>query len=119
MREIKFRIKVKDEYSDGWDYAEMGKSLHWKFSTDSHEPKTIGQFTGLKDSKGKEIYEGDILQLDDGGIDRVHWDKDRAQFMVWREHPKEISDDELWEFNLHSEIIGNIYENKELTKETK
>lgn len=74
-REIKFRgLRVK--YEKGWHdsafkygnllnvdtIGEVGAHL------DSYEyaevkPETVGQYTGLEDKKGKEIYEGDIVTL--------------------------------------------------------
>lgn len=89
-------------------------------------PETVGQFTGLYDKNGKEIYEGDILRSvkfhDIVGY--VMYDKKEGAFMF-------IKIDELMKTELETrchiterrlnefpkEVIGNIYDNKELLEE--
>jgi len=64
------------------------------------------QFTGLLDKHGKEIYEGDILKTSTGNC-LVIWDDDGLWGFDDR-HPLYFSG-----IN-QREVIGNIYENKEL-----
>lgn len=65
------------------------------------EPDTAGQFTGLFDKNGKEIYEGDVLKSKDlQSI--VEWDSYKCGWNIV-------------EYGIHLfEIIGNIYDNPEL-----
>jgi len=86
------------------------------------------QYIGLKDNKnGKEIYEGDILQIDSEWIGIVKFGQYYTSHGGWgdgmREHDiyhqgfyYDVHEDAS-PFNVDSEeyeIIGNIYENPEL-----
>lgn len=72
MREIKFRGKRLD--NGKWVAGDLlhGKDGKMLISTGTKmfktyaevNPDTIGQFTGHRDMKGREIYEGDILRRD-------------------------------------------------------
>jgi hypothetical protein len=75
MREIKFRGQL---FSDKWVYgyyAELpldGHPTSFIYDGEWHEVKTgtVGQYTGIKDSTGKEIFEGDVVVAHDDGRDK-------------------------------------------------
>ena len=86
------------------------------------DPKTRGQFTGLQDKNGKDIYEGDITSMvysDDSGTR-----KPQIRAVEWSEH---IDGDRYYSagYNLADafgpediEVIGNIHETPELLEAT-
>lgn len=119
-REIKFRALRTD--GKGWVYGcyrfvnviEGKKHLisDWFGNEIEVIPETVGQFTGLKDRNGKEIYEGDVISISSRGFDfecKVTYDK---QLIPVGEKSKG------WEHMLYSpyweecEIIGNIHSNE-------
>lgn len=124
MREIKFR--GFNNFNNGWIYGSLveiyedchilkeGKTFfdrHTKVDKDS-----IGQYTGLKDKDGKEIYEGDILEFSKGGIMYVEWNDDFKMFVLVDPREKKASLNICIYATEHIKVIGNIFENKELLK---
>lgn len=83
---------------------------------------TVSQFIGLKDKKGKEIYQGDLVIDDDypGKIRQVLWNNQNAQFYLstknrYKEFIKCSQSQSDGPVHCDSiEVIGNIYDNPEL-----
>lgn len=73
--------------------------------------------TGVKDKNGKEIEHGDILKTDFAGILPIKFHNVYGFYAV-KEDDKywfaEETEDEVNETLSKTEVIGNIYENKEL-----
>lgn len=87
------------------------------------EKETIGQYTGLKDKNGKEIYEGDIVfikgeteLLDIKG--KVEYSNTFAQFIITNTGSIVNETEPLGDYEVEDiEVIGNIYDNPELLEE--
>ena len=129
-REIKFR--GKSIYDEEWLYGSLVKIEKDRYavipplndieigkSIGMYEVclETVGQFTGLFDKNGKEIYEGDIIKGFDITIE-VWYSEDKACFMAEMKEPQNDMVDILGGYDTaRMEIAGNIYDNPELIKE--
>ncbi len=130
MRTIKFRAQ---DFTKTWNYGyvAMGNEsavLFPKMKDGSVMigiqiyvlPETVGQYTGLKDKNGTEIYEGDIISFVDG-LKQVNGE------WIDNEHIYSVEYSEaafkgvcgLSKCLDAVEVIGNIYDNPELLNKNK
>ena len=87
----------------------------------SAEDLELMQSTGLRDKNGKEIFEGDILDYK-GRKALVRWHGSYASFIyrfVDEPHKRKAEWKPLYLAYMKCEIIGNIYENRELLEAIK
>lgn len=121
MRPIKFRAYLKNENkiidvkSIDWDENGNLISINYPEGKDYfgyEDDIALMQYTGCKDMKGKEIYEGDIVKYRNN-LYQVEWVFfsfyiHRIDGRILKELEKVAIDEK------GMELIGNIYENPEL-----
>jgi uncharacterized phage protein (TIGR01671 family) len=146
MRDIRFRGMRKDktEWVEGsllqFQVTFPNGSTAWQIDIvdETNKPfgvirETVGQYTGLKDKNGRDIWEGDILVEWFGGK-RLEWSTWKVAIVsltsgryccVSANHPEEDRgfnpffnwEDGEWDDMRRLEVIGNIHENGDLLKE--
>lgn len=123
MRTIKFRGLRSD--GKGWVYGDLNQNdIHHGVSiltngviNNSVIPETVGQFTGLHDKNGKEVFESDVLNF--GNNNPVEVKFENGAFTVFSEPlgwDFDIEDIPILTDFKYCEIIGNIFENPDLVK---
>lgn len=125
MRTIKFRGKslkskkwIFGQLLSGNDQAAImvinGNKLN-SFDSRMVDPSTVGQFIGVYDMDGKEIYEDDVLAIN--GIksnyySKVWWNPEKFTFYIGYApiNAYIMRDDRLQEFR----IVGNFHDTSKL-----
>jgi hypothetical protein len=96
-------------------YGDPGPQAHIFVYENGYEgyrvdAKTIGQFTGLVDSTGKEIYEDDIIGFENGRIGVINFNDGCFVVNYVSGTRQALYDVQGWKMT----ILGNRFENPEL-----
>lgn len=138
MREIKFRGKRID--NGEWVYGSLDlnderPAISWLQTNEEGEQEpwlayvkgnTVGQFTGYTDYNNREVYEGDIIELQSATINNHDFDQIQLS-VVWlgdsvRLHPADryyhrgACVDLRMTAAKRGKVIGNVHDNPELLK---
>jgi uncharacterized phage protein (TIGR01671 family) len=144
MREIKFRGKNLNTkewvYGDllQWNDGETAIGVHGQFIDDGYhfnenydktpyvDETTVGQYTGLKDKNGKEIYEGDIISVNGKYPKLIRYIDEWASYCLANltdldcdlktRYWHQVSPCWWTDYKREIKVIGNVYDNPELLK---
>ena len=124
MREILFRAKRKDDGK--WVYGDLTHVIRITPNRDKKcirvggydvDESTIGQFTGMLDSNGEKIFEGDIVEFKNHLKGLIGWEDRMASTLIRFEKSVVDNDAALQIISpaplLHSNkacVIGNKYD---------
>ena len=117
MREIKFR--GKDRRIGKWYYGNLYvDEIHGRTYIRTHkpgcldvDPETVGQFTGLMDKNGAEIYEGDIVQCGTFRYEVIYEGSRFASFALKRKEDTFLHYFGEAMESAECEVISNIHDN--------
>lgn len=116
MREIKCRAKYTGKSK--WVYGGIWRNNRGQVLIveptgcgGEVNPDTVGQYVGVRDKNGKEVYEGDLLKDDNGKLYKIVWGCDLLWLAKTNETHCNCYGPKVAE---RSEIVGNIYDNPEL-----
>ena len=125
-REIKFR--GKDFLKEEWVYGDLVKTKNVVvikktngdyFHPTQVSPSTVGQYTGLKDKNGKEIYEGAIVIIGEKLKTKVvYYDGAFRMQSEFSPTPTDTTDMGYMMREFSVRIIGNIHDNPKLMKQS-
>ncbi len=126
----RFKFRMWDINTKRFYYMYLDESIGLTRTILSPKEATVQQYTGLNDSKGKEIYEGDIVKehhFEDWG-DEIGYEY--IGIVVYKEYSDDIlyagyktipAKNQNTKFRGNAiqsdcEVIGNIFEHSELLK---
>lgn len=119
MREIKFRGKRVDNGEWVYGYYVNQYGAHSIYLPDGADgifdayhviPETVGQFTGLTDKNGTEIFEGDILKYAKDEAYKVVYDDKEAHYAIMGIFGETYNSTLNSRKASYLNVIGNIHE---------
>lgn len=125
MREIKFR-GFDDLTGNGWVYGDFSHGYYGNECLVDEiivDEKTVGQFTGLSDVDGREIYEGDIVKAtlkEPSFVKRFKLQNEIVGEMLfdnawWIKERETVNLIPPWRLRYYDlTVIGNIHDNPDL-----
>lgn len=116
MSEMPYFDSEYQDFNFSVDFNEKDEikadDIRWRVDSDNWE---LMQYTGLKDRNGKEIYEGDVVKRESEKWGwKIIWDEGSAGFSMQYIFDRTTKD--LTFVGDSFDVIGNIYENKDLLK---